>query len=375
MQFDWLKARQDFGFELPYISNVGYQRIHLETGEVSSLSQPVFVHEGSFSDVVSIKIRGSELTMSGNPSRWGKLDNVFGCASVDECFGVFNHILRSLGLPEFTKGRRRKLRQCADGSYCGHVWDGAQVIETHVNRNIAVGPGNENSVIRALSMLTFRRMNGNLRPNGQTADFMTDGGKVNYMYPSIYNKSHDLLIHSMKKTEKKFGTDSEEYRYLQKLYEFLLIYGVIRFELKLKRRFLKKQNLTDWGYADFEGELYPLLNEFVDIHKKTRPSTMDVKSVASELLEKKIVDTVTAAHTTAFYAYSWANGERFDLNKKAVQTHRARLRKIGIDIAREYNVSLFPGVIIREIKEIEFNDVVVKPDFYRERKAELYLVA
>ncbi|ENB3621243.1 Replication-associated protein G2P, partial [Escherichia coli] len=116
MNFDWLKARQDFGFELPHISNVGYQRIHLETGEVSSLSQPVFVHEGSFSDVVSIKIRGSELTMSGNPSRWGKLDNVFGCASVDECFGVFNQILRSLGLPEFTKGRRRKLRQCADGS-------------------------------------------------------------------------------------------------------------------------------------------------------------------------------------------------------------------------------------------------------------------
>ena len=97
--------------------------------------------------------------------------------------------------------------------------------------------------------------------------------------------------------------------------------------------------------------------------------------VASELLEKKIVDTVRAAHTTAFYAYSWANGERFDFSKRQVQEHRARLRKIGIDIAREYNVSLFPGVIIREIKEIEFNDVVVKPDFYRERKAELYLVA
>ncbi|EES0864714.1 hypothetical protein AVS17_004929 [Escherichia coli] len=70
-----------------------------------------------------------------------------------------------------------------------------------MNRNIAVGPGNENSVIRALSMLSFRRMNGNLRPNGQTADFMTNGGQVNYIYPSIYNKSYDLLIHSMKKIE------------------------------------------------------------------------------------------------------------------------------------------------------------------------------
>ncbi|EED1928566.1 Replication-associated protein G2P, partial [Escherichia coli] len=208
-----------------------------------------------------------------------------------------------------------------------------------------------------------------------TADFMTNGGQVNYIYPSIYNKSYDLLIHSMKKIEKKFGSDSEEYCYLQKLYEFLLMYGVIRFELKLKRRFLKKHDLTDWGFAYFEDELYPLLNDFVDIHKKTRPSTMDVKSVATELLEKNIVNTVRAAHTTAFYAYSWSCGEKFDLSKRQIKEHRARLRKIGIDIAREYNVSLFPGVVIREIKEIEFNDVVVKPDFYRDRKTELYLVA
>ncbi|HBC1013349.1 TPA: hypothetical protein IGZ65_005114 [Escherichia coli] len=31
MQFDWLKARQDFGYELPYLGDVGYQRIRLDT--------------------------------------------------------------------------------------------------------------------------------------------------------------------------------------------------------------------------------------------------------------------------------------------------------------------------------------------------------
>ncbi|HEL8025982.1 TPA: Replication-associated protein G2P [Escherichia coli] len=375
MNFDWLKARQDFCYELPYLGDVGYQRIRLDTGEVSSVSQPVYVHEGSFSDVVSIRIRGSELTMSGNPSRWGKLDNVFGLRTMDDCFDVFNHILRSLGLPEFTKGTCFKLRQMPDGSYTGHVWNGAEVLETHINRNIAVGPGNENMAIRALSVLNFRRMNGSLRPNGHTAEFMTDGQRVNLMYPSIYNKAYDLLIHSMKKTEKKSGKDSEDYKYLACLYEFLLMHGVIRFELKLKRRFLQKNKLIYWGYSDFETELEPLIDEFVNIYKKTRSSSMDVKSVATELLEAGVVDSVRAAHTTAFYAYSWSCGERFDFSKSAVKIHRSRLRKIGIDIARDYNVSLFPGVVIRNIKEIEFNEVVKKPDWYRERKTELYLVA
>lgn len=48
MFFDWLTIEQDFGYQLPILGDVAYQRIHLETGEGSSLSQPVFQHKGSF---------------------------------------------------------------------------------------------------------------------------------------------------------------------------------------------------------------------------------------------------------------------------------------------------------------------------------------
>ncbi|MGV4177338.1 phage/plasmid replication domain-containing protein, partial [Citrobacter freundii] len=77
MFFDWLTIEQDFGFQLPILSDVAYQRIHLESGDVLALSQPTFQHKGSFCDVVSISIRGSLLKVSGNPSRWGRLDNLF----------------------------------------------------------------------------------------------------------------------------------------------------------------------------------------------------------------------------------------------------------------------------------------------------------
>ncbi|WP_227657331.1 hypothetical protein [Citrobacter koseri] len=44
MFFDWLSIEQDFGFQLPILSDVAYQRIHLESGEASALSQPTFQH-------------------------------------------------------------------------------------------------------------------------------------------------------------------------------------------------------------------------------------------------------------------------------------------------------------------------------------------
>lgn len=65
IQYDWLKAEQNFFEPLPFLGDVAYQRIHVDTGEASVLSQPVYRHEGSFSDVVSIKIRDSVLTMEG----------------------------------------------------------------------------------------------------------------------------------------------------------------------------------------------------------------------------------------------------------------------------------------------------------------------
>lgn len=33
MQYDWLKAEQDFIFPLPMLGDVAYQRIRIDTGE------------------------------------------------------------------------------------------------------------------------------------------------------------------------------------------------------------------------------------------------------------------------------------------------------------------------------------------------------
>ena len=54
------------------------------------------------------------------------------------------------------------------------------------------------------------------------------------------------------------------------------------------------------------------------------------------LIEQGIVGSTSAANSAAFYAARWAYGEAFDLSKSQVSVNRARLRKIGIDIAKPY---------------------------------------
>ncbi|EEC0439654.1 Replication-associated protein G2P, partial [Salmonella enterica subsp. enterica] len=188
----------------------------------------------------------------------------------------------------------------------------------------------------------------------------------------LYCKAHELLVHSMKKIKNKFGESSNEFKYLKQLHEYLVLNGVVRFEQKLKSRYLQKHDLCYWGYSEFE-ILEGLQKEFVSIVNKLSVTAYDVNTIAEALLNNGIVNSVKAANTTAFYAHAWMNGERFDFNKKAVQTHRARLRKIGIDIALEYDASKTPGVVIHNIREISMQEIEM-PEWYRKRVTPLYAV-
>lgn len=64
------------------------------------------------------------------------------------------------------------------------------------------------------------------------------------------------------------------------------------------------------------------------------------------------------------YAIQWSHGQIFDFNKTQVQTHRARLRKIGIDIAQKCDVSKFSVVMSQNPRQIVKTDCVI-PDWYQ----------
>ncbi|MBN3050850.1 Replication-associated protein G2P [Pectobacterium brasiliense] len=363
MFYDWLTIEQDFGYPLPILSDVAYLRIHVDTGESSDLCQPVFQHKGSFCDQVSISVRGSVLKMSGNPSRWNRLENLFGIHTIDACVQVYNTILSELGLPAFTKCTKIWPRQAKENERAGLVTDGACIREIHLTSNRRVGKANEDDYIAGLSTLPYRNSMPRLHSNGKSVDWLSKKGNATLIYPTVYNKAHELKLHALSKIENRFGKDSDEVRYLQRVIEFCEENGIVRFEQKLKSRFLQKHGLLFWGLTDYS-ILITLHDTFISLDKSLMVTSMDFDTISEHLISQGVVDNTRSANTTAMYAIQWMHGHSFNFDKKQVQTHRARLRKIGIDIAQRCNISKFSPIFVRNRREVVVSDCPI-PEWYR----------
>lgn len=363
MFYDWLTIEQDFDYQLPILGDIAYQRIHIESGEASALSQPTFQHKGSFCDVISISIRGSSLKVSGNPSRWGRVDNLFGLKSVDACVDVYNQIVLSLGLPAFTRCTRLMPRQGKENESVSLVADGGIIREIHITSNRAVGEGNEDAYISAISTLPYRNSVPRLHSNGKSVDWLSKKGNATLIYPTVYNKANELELHTVQKIKNRFGENSSEFKYLNEVISFCKKNGIIRFEQKLKSRFLQKHGYLFWGLSDYS-QLEKLHNQFINLDKTLSVTAMDFETISEHLISTGIVDTVRAANTTAMYALQWFHGHTFDLSKSQVKVHRARLRKIGIDIAQHCNIAKFSPVIVKQKREVVVSDCII-PSWYQ----------
>lgn len=147
---DWLEIEQDFGIDIPSevlrsIFDFGLIGIHLDTGEIQSgIKTGKYRHKGSYCDEVDIKISGSVIRMGGNPSRWGRVENVFGFDTVDSCVSCFNSILSSLKLPIFTRCTEIFYRQDEDGSKVSKFSNGAIIKRLDITTNKAVYLQREN---------------------------------------------------------------------------------------------------------------------------------------------------------------------------------------------------------------------------------------
>ena len=61
----------------------------------------------------------------------------------------------------------------------------------------------------------------------------------------------------------------------------------------------------------------------------------------------------------------WASGKELGLKSRQYETHRARLRKIGIDIANPCDVEKFPRLLELSLVKIIMVRPFKAPDFYQ----------
>ena len=367
MFIDWLTIHQDFDNPIRLIGNRASIVIDTVTGEHLNMTQPTYKYEGSHSTSIRVIISGNRITVKGNPSRINRLDNLFGFTSISQCVAVYNKILLSLELPTFTKCTKvfqRNDTQQKEGSRVCTYSDGATLTELHITTNKATGEGNTDDYIKGISTLRYRHMIPRLHTNGKTCDFLNPKGKASTLiYPSVYNKANDIQIHTLQKIKRLHGEESEEYKYVINLMKYCEEEGVARFEQKLKSAFLRKHNFRFYGLFD-ETLLRPIHEEFINIDEKLQVTAMTLENISERLIRLEICKNTRSANTTAMYALQWMSGMSFDLSKKQVQTHRARLRKIGIDIADTCDLSRHSPVFVRKAKEIKVKPLLI-PSWYK----------
>ena len=376
MFIDWLKVSQEFDYDLPVVCDIVTKTIDTITGEVLSSRQPRFQHEGSHSSRVNIQIQGRKITIDGNPSRLTRHDNLWGFETVEQCISVYNDLLTQYGLPAFTKCTRFEIRQGESGAKSSQLWaDGCSIHRIDLTTNIAVGKGNETAYLRGLSTQRIGHSIGRLFPNGKSVDWTTSGsGKgARLQYRKAYDKAFEILDKHLPKVKRAFGETSSEFKYAQDIYNYASEIGIVRLEQELKSEFLSREKLCFWGLFD-EGKFSALHTEFLSVDERLKVTKMDYASIAQQLILEKVVDSTLAANTTAMYAQLWMTGQQFDFNKKQVQTHAARLNRIGINIRNSCDISNFSNVFIREMREINPVKGIAPPSWYK-RPTHLRLAA
>jgi hypothetical protein len=373
---DGLHMYQDHNQDLPFLSDTRSITYDTQSGEVIRDSQPSFTFEGSHTTSIKINLSGRRVTISrGNPSKVNRLDNLFGYTSVDACVVCYNKILISLGLPAFTKCTELFQLMGKDGVRVQTVSNGAVVTEIHTTTNKMVGKGNEKQYLKGISTQRLRNSIPHLAPNGCTVQWLSKLGNAALVHSSVYAKANEIELHQLPKIKRLYGETSEEYKKLQQVHQYCLDQGVVRFENKHKARSLKRQNLQFWGLSDYS-VLDIQQKEFLEIDLKLSVNAMTHQTISERLKEEGICKSTQAANSTASYYFMWLQGEVFDFAKTQVRTHRARLRKLHIDIAESCDITKHSAIFITSVTEIEVKSLPI-PDWYDmpEKISPLRLVA
>lgn len=368
--FDKVNVYQVHDAELPFLGKHGAVDFDLFTGETDNALKikgkfPVL---SSYSTSIRVHCDGHKVYVEGNPSRFGRPENLFGFTSLDDCLAVYNHVLRQLGLPPFTTGRFEFL-QGKDGEKQKKIYTGAVFTHLDITKNHIVGPDNCYAYLRALASLSLP--NGKhpyLYPNGATVDWSSSkcGRGSSWDYSKIYIKHVDLI--DRRSSNLRDACDDIK-TYYESVVDHCVSHGVIREEHSFKSKKLQRYDLCYYGFVD--------VNKLVNHHTLTtlekltqtlEVATLDYITIADQLLDRKIVSSRQAANASASVCYSWMHNPQFCQQPKNSQfyVHKKRLLALGLDISIPFRIDRNVIPMIRNQREIVRQNYACVPTFYRQ---------
>lgn len=273
--------------------------------------------EGSFSTKLFVKSHAGTVTVTGNPSRWNRPDNLFGF-SLDDCMAIVNRELGRLGLPPFTQGEpiytQSDIRSIEDADKLPQ-WTGARFSVIHLTRNMVAG----SDFLAKLAIRSYAARSGA------------------YMRKHVYGEE-TVMFHNTRRTVKAYrkGPDMVKHCPESQWTDWAHRHGIVRQEVELKSRYLSDTRLSFWGNCTM-ARLYQLFERETEILRRPDAS-----------LDPLAIEACPRASRIVYAA--WLKGEdvRALCSRASFYRHRKALLGHGIDIAEvRQTADVVP--IVREV--------------------------
>jgi hypothetical protein len=388
---DWLSVSQEHA-EAPEWGSVRRIDFDPSTDEIlvsQMLGQQV---RGSWDSSLRVRCTSGRVEVSGNPSRFGRLDNLFGLTTLPECLVVYNGVLQQLGLPQF------ELLSCKVVGGFGEVDNGAvvgvskgagslrdfqswgeaqnpeevrtirsgpQISQVHLTRNLLVGRGGERLLLDWFSAQTWGRL-----PFSRTHDTTVTAGRRDRRMLELYVKGPEIAEHALKwrraRSAEKSVVKEEATEYLERLREWCSSRGVVRQELKLGRKFLNSSDLRHpekWQ----DGTADQVYSEQSEVQTMAAGGLADYHNGVFDRLVESGVTEAQAGRMAAVVS-AWLAGQPWDRGLSQATRYRwmALLRKsCGLDLRRPVNVRAMAVSIKPRILEVSVMRPCDLPDWYR----------
>lgn len=322
---DWLTIRQSHppvdGVSLPVLAD-GCVMTFDADGTVEYTTLKRFEVEGSYDSKCYVRCDGHTVEFTGNPARWGRMDNVFGY-SFGQSLLIVNQILATLGLPGFSAGH--PLETYNKAGEIVTIWTGATISRIDFTENYCTGsPDDANHFLRWLAGQKLKSKKTNYYGDHSTVDFGR-GSKRSYF--KVYNKGAELLKHSKAKTDVSTIQKAERADSIEKLADWCKNTGLVRAELELKSKALHDLHCYYLGELDMN---------VIEVEFKKHASVFE-RSTAE-------LDSMAELSGKALAIYRmWQAGDdlKNKLSKSALYRNRALLLPHGIDIFIPSNVVRF----------------------------------
>lgn len=369
---DWISCHQLHHFEIGLFGEYLVKRINLKDGQIVFEKVIGYQHPGSYDTNIRIVCDGNRVAITGNPSSYGRLDNVFGYKSTVEAIEcVYNPILAALGLPLFDLDVTLS-NNWYQSSEVGLHWEGCRLTRVDLCKNFSLGSSDD--IVPFMRWLATHsdRMKAHLFSD----DAVEWGGKqgspagngTKWVYRKCYNKAAEFG----NKVEKFFKNEGSlspvDMDYIGQLHEWLYDKGIIRYEAGFKSRYLTQKNV--FVPAHFDRGIEARYSDYAEIMKISSGVEVEmVDDIRIALLGlkygKRMVTEAKSYELMGVYN-EWTRGVDIRSKLKRANFHRVKaiFLQIGVDIS-----FVNTNVVPIPLRVVRFNlSKVSEPSFYRSIK-------